>query len=67
MAKKKNAVQFKNVFIDPVELDGKTIMIEEINRDDSQTYNLCKILAEFAGLEGVSISVNFDSDIEGDN
>lgn len=63
MAKIKKTVNLSNVFIDPVELEGVNINIQEINKDDTNQYDLITILNEFAGVEGISISISQAEDI----
>ena len=42
--------------------NGKYI-ITEINKDDSQEYDLSYVLDSFVGLEGVSLSIGVDDNV----
>lgn len=63
MAKIKKTVNLGNVFIDPVDLKDISLNIQEINKDDTNQYDLITILREFAGAEGISISISQSDEI----
>lgn len=62
MAKKKLSVSFSKAVIDT---DNMTIT--EINKDDMQTFSLLDILNQFAGIEGVSLTISSDETISEDD
>ena len=41
--------------------------ITEINKDDIQTFSLLDILNQFAGIEGVSLTISSDESISEDD
>lgn len=59
MAKRSKSVSFKNAIIS-VEDDT----ITEIMKDDSKTYKLSDTIAEWNEVEGISITIKKESDIE---
>lgn len=46
--------------------EGSDLIIIEIGKDDTKTYNLNKIIDDFVGQEGVSITISIDDDIPAD-
>lgn len=62
MAKRKLSVNFSKAVIDT---DNMTIT--EINKDDMQTFSLLDILNQFAGIEGVSLTISSDETISEDD
>lgn len=60
MAVKKNSVAFKKALIS---INGENITIDEIGKDDVKTYDLIKILKEFEGIEGISLTIANDTEI----
>lgn len=63
MAKLKQSISLKNVFIDSVNIENGDFTVEEIDKEESRTYNLRDILLKFADIEGVSISISVDESI----
>lgn len=60
MAKTVKKVSFSKGLISR---EGSELMITEIGKDDTKTYNLNKVIDEFVGQEGVSLTINIDDDI----
>ena len=60
MAKTVKKVSFSKGLISR---EGSELMITEIGKDDTKTYNLNKVIAEFVGQEGVSLTISIDDDI----
>lgn len=52
MAQAKKAVTFKNAII-----DTKDGTITEFTKDETNVYNLQDVLAEWNGVEGISITI----------
>lgn len=57
MAKKSKSISFKNATI--CIADGT---ITEYFRDESKTYSIEKLLKEWDGIDGISLSVKLDED-----
>ena len=62
MAKRKLSVSFSKSVI-----DTNNMTITEINKDDMQTFSLLDILNQFAGIEGVSLTISSDESISEDD
>ena len=60
MAKTVKKVSFSKGLISR---EGSELMITEIGKDDTKTYNLNKVIDEFVGQEGVSLTISIDDDI----
>lgn len=61
MAKASKSVSFKNATI-----NKEDMTITEFTKDDSKTYSLEKIIADWDGIDGVSITIKQDNDIPAD-
>lgn len=59
MAKVTKRIALKNCFID----EADPLNVQEISKDACKVYNIEAILKEFAGAEGVSISVSIDDEM----
>ena len=60
MAKTVKKVSFSKGLISR---EGSELMITEIGKDETKTYNLNKVIDEFIGQEGVSPTISIDDDI----
>lgn len=60
MAKTVKKVSFSKGLISR---EGSELMITEIGKDDTKTYNLNKVIDEFVGQEGVNLTISIDDDI----
>ena len=60
MAKTVKKVSFSKGLISR---EGSELMITEIGKDETKTYNLNKVIDEFIGQEGVSLTFSIDDDI----
>ena len=60
MAKTVKKVSFSKGLISR---EGSELMITEIGKDETKTYNLNKVIDEFIGQEGVSLTISIDDDI----
>lgn len=58
MAQAKKAVTFKNAII-----DMKDGTITEFTNDETNVYNLHDVIAEWDGVEGISITIQNTSEI----
>ena len=58
MAQAKKAVTFKKAII-----DTKDSTITEFTKDETNVYNLQDVLAEWNGVEGISITIQNTSEI----
>ena len=58
MAKISKSTTFKNAVIDK---DAMTIT--EITKDDEKTYSLTKLLEDWNGVEGISLTIKQDDEI----
>ena len=65
MAKLSKRISLKNVLIDSAELKDVYMPVEEIGKETSTTYNLAELLLQFADVEGVSINIGIDNEIDG--
>lgn len=61
MAKASKSVSFKNATI-----NKEDMTITEFTKDDSKTYSLEKIIADWDGIDGVSLTIKQDNDIPAD-
>ncbi len=61
MAKASKSIAFKNAVIDKA--DGT---ITEIMKDNSKTYSIDKLLADWDGIEGVTLTIRQDDDVPAD-
>ena len=61
MAKFSKAVLFRNATI-----CKEDMTITEIIKDETKIYDLNKVLSDWNGIEGVSISIKFDDDLPED-
>lgn len=62
MAKSKQSLSFSKAVI-TFEENGE-ILITETAKDDTKVYNLLEKLREFAGVEGIGLSISSDSEIQ---
>ena len=61
MAKASKSIAFKNAVIDKVE--GT---ITEFTKDDTKVYSLDKVIEEWDGIEGISLTIKQDDDVPAD-
>lgn len=61
MAKKSKSIAFKNAVIDKAE--GT---ITEILKDSSKTYHIDKLLEDWDGIEGITLTIKQDDDVPAD-
>lgn len=61
MAKASKSIAFKNAVIDKSE--GT---ITEITKDDIKVYSFDKLLEEWDGVEGISLTIKQDDDVPAD-
>lgn len=61
MAKASKSIAFKNAVIDKSE--GT---ITEFTKDDTKTYSIDKLLEDWDGIEGISLTIKQDNDIPAD-
>lgn len=61
MTKASKSIAFKNATIDKAE--GT---ITEFTKDDEKTYSIEKLLAEWDGIEGISLTIKQDDDVPAD-
>ena len=61
MAKASKSIAFKNAVIDRAE--GT---ITEITKDDTNVYYLDKVIEEWDGIEGISLTIKKDDDVPAD-
>ena len=61
MAKASKTIAFKNAVIDKAE--GT---ITEFTKDDEKTYSIEKLLTEWDGIEGISLTIKQDDDVPAD-
>lgn len=61
MAKKSKSIAFKNAVIDKAE--GT---ITEFTKDDTKTYSIDKLLEDWDGIEGISLTIKQDDDVPAD-
>lgn len=61
MAKKSKSIAFKNAVIDKSE--GT---ITEIMKDGSKTYHIDKLLEDWDGIEGITLTIKQDDDVPAD-
>ena len=58
MAKASKSIAFKNAVIDKAE--GT---ITEFTKDDTKVYSLDKVIEEWDGIEGISLTIKQDNDV----
>lgn len=61
MAKKSKSIAFKNAVIDKA--DGT---ITEFTKDDTKVYSIEKLLEDWDGIEGISLTIKQDNEIPAD-
>lgn len=61
MAKKSKSIAFKNAVIDKAE--GT---ITEIMKDSLKTYHIDKLLEDWDGIEGITLTIKQDDDVPAD-
>ena len=61
MAKASKSIAFKNAVIDKTE--GT---ITEFTKDDTKVYSLDKVIEEWDGIEGISLTIKQDDDVPAD-
>ena len=61
MAKASKSVSFKNATI-----NKEDMTITEFTKDDSKTYSLERVIADWDGIDGVSLTIKQDNDIPAD-
>lgn len=61
MAKESKSVSFKNATI-----NKEDMTITEFTKDDSKTYSLENVIADWDGIDGVSLTIKRDNDIPAD-
>ena len=61
MAKASKYIAFKNAVIDKSE--GT---ITEFTKDDTKTYSIDKLLEDWDGIEGISLTIKQDDDVPAD-
>ena len=61
MAKESKSVSFKNATI-----NKEDMTITEFTKDDSKTYSLENVIADWDGIDGVSLTIKQDNDIPAD-
>lgn len=61
MAKASKSIAFKNAVIDKAE--GT---ITEFTKDDTKVYSLDKVIEEWDGIEGISLTIKQDDDVPAD-
>lgn len=61
MAKASKSVSFKNATI-----NKEDMTITEFTKDDSKTYSLENVIADWDGIDGVSLTIKRDDDIPAD-
>lgn len=61
MAKASKSIAFKNAVIDKAE--GT---ITEFTKDDTKVYLLDKLIEEWDGIEGISLTIKQDDDVPAD-
>lgn len=61
MAKESKSVSFKNATI-----NKEDMTITEFTKDDSKTYSLENVIADWDGIDAVSLTIKRDDDIPAD-
>ena len=61
MAKASKSIAFKSAVIDKAE--GT---ITEFTKDDTKVYSLDKVIEEWDGIEGISLTIKQDDDVPAD-
>jgi len=62
MAKASKSINFKNA-----QIDKAKNLITEVSKDDTKFYSLSKLIDEWNGIEGVSITIKKDDELESDS
>lgn len=61
MAKASKSIAFKNAVIDKDEMT-----ITEFSKDDTKVYSLNKVIEDWDGIEGISLTIKQDNDVPAD-
>lgn len=61
MAKASKSIAFKNAVIDKDEMT-----ITEFTKDDTKVYSLNKVIEDWDGIEGISLTIKQDNDVPAD-
>lgn len=61
MAKASKSIAFKNATI-----SKEDMTITEYTKDDSKTYSLEKVIADWDGIDGISLTIKQDDDVPAD-
>lgn len=61
MAKSSKSIAFKNAVIDKDEMT-----ITEFTKDDTKVYSLNKVIENWDGIEGISLTIKQDNDVPAD-
>ena len=61
MAKKSKTIAFKNATI-----NKEDMTITEYNKDDVKTYSIKKLMEEWDGIDGISLTIKQDDDVPAD-
>ena len=61
MAKASKSITFKNATI-----NKEDMTITEYTKDDSKTYSLEKVIADWDQIEGISLTIKQDDDVPAD-
>lgn len=61
MAKKSKTIAFKNATI-----NKEDMTITEYNKDDIKTYSIKKLIEEWDGVDGISLTIKQDDDVPAD-
>lgn len=61
MAKASKSINFKNA-----EINKAKGLITEVTKDDTKYYSLSKLIDEWDGIEGLSITIKKDDEVESD-
>lgn len=61
MAKKSKTIAFKNATI-----NKEDMTITEYNKDDVKTYSIKKLIEEWDGIDGISLTIKQDDDVPAD-
>lgn len=59
MAKQSKSVSFKNATIN---FDNMTIL--ELTKDDEKIFSLEKVLKDWEGIDGISLTIKYDDEID---
>ena len=61
MAKKSKTIAFNNATI-----NKEDMTITEYNKDDVKTYSIKKLIEEWDGIDGISLTIKQDDDVPAD-